>query len=259
MQRYSRREFLGVAAAGSGALLSACSLEVEEPRYFTHADALISARPGPLSAPTPPTGYQALGLSTIRDGMLYVPTTYNPATPAPLAMLLHNRSGSAQYWEDYQIGEMVDDLGIVVVAPDSRNSNWDYLEQNIRGYGPDPKFMNFALAYVFQRLNINPQRIALGGFVDGGFEALGVGIANGDLFTHLLAFSPSGLLAPWIQGKPKVYLSVGDNDTAVLDFTNTQMVDKLVANGYTVQKVQFDGGVELPDAIARQSFEWFLA
>jgi phospholipase/carboxylesterase len=259
MQRFSRREFLGVAAAGSGAFLSACSLDTAAPHLFTHADALITARPGPLSAPTPPTGYSALGLSTIRDGLLYVPTTYQATVPAPLAVLLHNRSSSAQYWEDLGIGELADDLGIVILAPDSRFSGWDFFEQSIRGYGPDPKFMNIALGYVFQRLNIDPTRISLGGFVDGGFEALGVGLANGDLFSHIMAYSPSGLIAPYVQGKPKCFVSIGDDDTAAMDYTKLYMTDKLTAAGYTVNIVEFDGGFELPSEVARQSFEWFLA
>jgi len=188
-----------------------------------------------------------------------VPTTYQPTVPAPLAVLLHNRSGSAQYWEDLSIGELADDLGIVILAPDSRFSSWDFFEQSVRGFGPDPKFFNIALGYTFQRLNINPQRIALGGFVDGGFEALGVGLANGDLFTHVMAYSPSGLIAPYVQGKPKCFVSVGDDDTAVLDFTKTNMVQKLIDAAYTVEYVEFDGGTLLPSTVARQSFEWFLA
>ena len=85
MRRYSRREFLGLTAAGAGALAAACSLDTPGPRVFTHADALIKARPG-TPTQTPTIGYTALGLATGRDGFLYVPTTYRATTPAPLVV-----------------------------------------------------------------------------------------------------------------------------------------------------------------------------
>jgi len=258
MRQFSRREFLGVAAAGSGAVLSACSLDVPGPRIWTHEEALIAARPG-TPTQTPTIGYQALDISTVRDGMMYVPTTYDPATPAPLVVLLHGYASNAGFWEDGQIGELTDDLGMVIVAPDSRFSSWDSLEPAFRGYGPDAKFLNIALTYAFQRCNIDPARVAIGGFVDGAYEAIGLGLANGDLFKYVIGFSPSGLYAPFVQGQPKVYITQGDNDGPVLDYTQYQIVARIVDAGYHCEFVTFDGGLELPPAVARTAMEWMLA
>jgi phospholipase/carboxylesterase len=259
MKRYSRREFLGVAAAGTGAFAAACNLDTAAPQGFSHADALIKARPGTPTL-TPTIGYSALGITLPRDGLLYVPTTYRSDTPAPLVVLLHGNASSAQFWEDMGIGSLVDDLGIVVVAPDSRYASWDFLVSGVRGYGPDPAFINIALAYTFLRCNINPARIAIAGFSDGGAEALGLGVANGDLFTHVMGYSPSVLFAPFTQGKPKVFLSHGTVDS-VIPFENTkvQIVPKMVAAGYDVTFVEFAGNHAIPGAVARQSFGWLLA
>ena len=256
MQRYSRRDFLGLAAAGAGAIVAGCSLDTPGLQQFTHADALIKARPGPPTL-VPTIGYSALGITTPRDGLLYVPTTYLPATPAPLLVLLHGNGSSAQFWEDSGIGALVDDLGIVVVAPDSRYTTWDFLAVN--GYRPDPQFIDIALAHTFLRCNINPARIAIGGFSDGGVESLGLGIANGNLFSHVMAYSPGVLYAPFVQGKPKVFVSHGNLDPAIsFDYTKNFIVPKLVDAQYDVNFVEFTGGHVIPSAIARQSFEWFL-
>jgi len=259
MKRYSRREFLGVATAGTHVFAAACSLETAAPQMLSREDALIKARPhAPTMTPT--VGYSALGITTPRDGLLYVPTTYRADTPAPLVVLLHGNASSAQAWEDMAIGSLLDDLGIVVVAPDSRYSAWDFLQIGVQGYGPDPAFINIALGYTFQRCNINPARVAIGGFSDGGTEALGLGIANGDLFTHIIGYSPSTLFAPFTQGKPKVFLSHGTLDNVVaFDNTKLQMVPKLTAAGYDVTFAEFNGNHGVPASIARQSFQWMVA
>ena len=83
--------------------------------------------------------------------------------------------------------------------PDSRGPPWDVLEG---GYGPDVAFLDRALELTFSRCAIDPARIAAEGFSDGASYALSIGITNGDLFSHVIAFSP-GFMAPkepW--GKP---------------------------------------------------------
>ena len=257
MPRYNRRQFLEIAAAGSGAFATACSLDVPAPRLFTQADATIAARPvAPTLTPT--VGYSALGLTTPRDGFLYVPTTYNAATPAPLLVLLHPNASSASFWENYKIGELLNDLGVVILAPDSRLTSWDILAD--RGYAQDPAFFNVALQYTFRRCNINPSRIAIAGFSDGAIEALGVGLANGGLFSHVMAYSPGALAAPWQQGKPKCFISHGQADNVVsFAFSRDFIAQKLTDFVYDVTFVPFLGGHEIPSTIARQSAQWFLA
>jgi len=259
MKAYSRREFVGLAAAGAGAFVVGCSLDTAARQVLTRENALIKARPG-TPTQTPTVGYSALGITSARDGFLYVPTTYQASTPAPLVVLLHAGGSSAKYWQDGGIGSLVDDLGIVVLAPDSRHLSWDLLTPNVQGFGPDAAFINTALAYTFQRCNINPARIALGGFSDGATESFGLGFINGDFFTHVIAYSPGLLFAPWVQGKPKVFVSHGMLDTVFsFDNTRTQIVPNLIAAGYATTFVEFTGGHEVPGTIARQSFEWFLA
>jgi len=51
--------------------------------------------------------------------------------------------------------------------------------------------------------------VAIQGFSDGASYALSLGLTNGDLFTHVIAFSP-GFAAPAEQrGRPRIYVSHG--------------------------------------------------
>lgn len=81
---------------------------------------------------------------------------------------------------------------MVLISPQSQSSSWDVIHG---GYGPDVQTMDKALQSVFERYTINPQQCSIGGFSDGASYALSVGTTNGDLFSHIIAFSP-GFMRP---------------------------------------------------------------
>ena len=82
--------------------------------------------------------------------------------------------------------------GTILLSPQSQSSSWDVIRG---GYGPDVQMMDKAMRSVFERYTIDPQRCSIGGFSDGASYALSVGTTNGDLFTHIVAFSP-GFMRP---------------------------------------------------------------
>jgi phospholipase/carboxylesterase len=143
-----------------------------------------------------------------------------------------------------------------VLAPDSRASSWDFLRG---GYGPDVAFIDRALDHVFDRCAIDPARIALAGFSDGASYALSLGLANGDLFTHLIAFSP-GFAAPQTQvGAPRVFVSHGTGDPVLpIDRCSRRLVPVLRAGGYALEYTEFDGGHTVPRDLTRRAIEWLL-
>lgn len=259
MRQFNRRDFLRLSAAGaagSGAFLSACNLDAPAPRHFTQDDITIKSRPGtPTILPT--IGYSALGQTSPRDALMYVPTTYVPANPAPLLVLLHPNGQDATFWETYQVGELLDDLGVVILAPDSRFASWDIIAEG--GYSADPTYISYALDYVFKRVNIGTQ-VAIAGFSDGGMESLGIGLANGDFFTHVMAYSPGALATPFQVDKPKIFISHGQADPVLsFEFCRDEIAGKLTAATYDVTFTPFNGLHAIPSTILRQSIEWFLA
>lgn len=257
MQRFSRREFLAVTSSAAGAVALGCSLDTPAPTEFSEAQATLTARPAAPTIAAPPTGYSALGLTAPRDGFVYMPSGYSAGTPAPLLVLLHDAAGSAKDWENYAFGQLVDDLGVVVLAPDSRFDTWDL--NKIGGLREDVAFLNGALTWLFQRVNIKASRVAIGGFGIGATESMAMGLANGSLFTHVLSFSPNAIYAKYVQGKPNIWISHGTQDGVFSsDYTKTKIVPVLQENGYTVNYVEYDAAHTLPTATARQSVQWFL-
>jgi len=201
-------------------------------------------------------GATPIGLETGRDAILYVPESYQSDSPMPLLITLHGAGGSAASWEPYY--DICEGRGVIMLAVDSRDSTWD----RVRGlFGPDVWFIDQALAWTFERCFIDPTQIALTGFSDGASYALSLGVSNGDLLTHLIAFSP-GFMAPVepIVGTPRVFVSHGTQDPILsVAASRDNIVPSLQEDGYDVTYEEFAGGHSVPRSIGNQAFDWFLA
>lgn len=212
-----------------------------------------------LSRPTRPTttaltGLHPLGLDGQRDGFVYVPETYRADRPAPLVLILHGAGGDAEGALKI-LHHLAIRFGTILLAVDSRQKTWDI----IRGsYGPDIAFIDRALAQTFNHYAIAPNQVAIAGFSDGASYALSVGITNGDLFNHIIAFSP-GFMAPASQaGKPRVFISHGKSDAVLpIERCSRRIVQQLKQAGYDLEYREFNGSHTVPAAIAERAMEWF--
>ena len=248
----SRRDAIRVMlVAGAATFLPNC-------RSAPSADTARAA-PGRLAArPAAPTdrpvvGKSALGLASGRDGLLFVPASYDPATPAPLVLMLHGAGQSAE------IGirpflPLADAAGAILVAPDSRGGTWDFL---YGPYGADVAFIDRALAHVFERCAVDPNRIVIEGFSDGASYALSLGLTNGDFFSRIVAFSPC-ILAPAARvGRPRIFISHGTNDRILpIDNCGRRLAAQLVSTGYDVEFHEFTGPHTVPPDMAQAAMRW---
>ena len=150
---------------------------------------------------------------------------------------------------------LADAAGLVLLAPPSRRQTWDVI---MGGFGPDVAFIDAALEATFARSAVDPDRVAVGGFSDGASYALSLGITNGDLFTHIIAFSP-GFMAPAGQiGAPRCYISHGTRDAVLpIDRCSRRLVPELERAGYDVVYHEFDGPHMVPPEVAREAVDWF--
>lgn len=248
----SRRTFVRTAVgAMMPAGLAACATSVTGVLESSQ----LTARPG-LPTRTPIKGAMTpLGLASPRDGYLYVPTSYTPATPMPLFVALHGAGGEGRSWVSYP--DRAEAHGTIVLAPDSRGISWDRLSG---GFGSDAQFLNDALRHVFSQCRVDASRIALGGFSDGASYALSMGLVSGDLFTHVVGYSPGNYWRAMPRtGQPPIFLAHGFRDTVLnYDYTHNQIVRELREAGYDVTFVTFDGNHTVPSEISEAALDWFL-
>ena len=216
----------------------------------------LRARPAEASDGAAPTGLQMLELDGARDGYLYAPAGYRPERPAPLVVLLHGAGEDARD-SLALLRAQADEAGLILIALSSRGPTWDFIGG---GYGPDVAAIDRALEEAFSSCTVDPGRVAAGGYSDGASYALSLGIANGDLFTHIMAFSP-GFMAPVGQvGSPRIFVSHGARDGWLpIERCSRRIVPQLERAGYDVTYREFDGPHVVPPVIGREATEWFTA
>ena len=228
-------------------LLAACASESVRPGR-------LGVRPHQHNAVVEMRGELSLRMASgDRDGRLYVPT--HPRSSYPLMLLLHGATGKGERIER-RLQEVAEQEGFIILAPDSRGPTWDVTRGRL---GPDVEFIDRALRDVFTRYPIDLGHVAIAGFSDGASYALTIGLINGDLFTHVIAFSPGFIATDWGEGKPPIFISHGTADEILpLDQTSSRFVPGLRRSGYRVVFRQFDGPHTIPPEVAREAVRWWL-
>lgn len=211
-----------------------------------YSEGRLYARPQPPSAaPTIAPGLHTLLFPNGRETVFYAPG-HASAQGAPLLLLLHGagrRDGGA---EATALGHAMLH-GAFLLAPRALDSSWDLLRG---GYGPDLAFIDLLLSWTMQHYAIAPGALAIGGFSDGASYALSVGLANGDLFGDVLAFSPGFARPLRIAGRPRVFIAHGAADAVLPVQRGQEIARHLAAAGYDVEFQQFDGAHTVPPQVA---------
>lgn len=217
---------------------------------------VILTASGVASQDKVPYGQTRLGVSgDMRDGTLFVPKSYQPGTPMPLLIMLHGFSG----WGDNQrrLFDLAEELGFIVMTPESRDITWG---REAPGFDDDVRYIGAAFRHVGGLVNIDFDRVALGGQSDGAGYALTMGLAYGDTFNHLIILAGAHLLEPIRrQGKPKIFVAHGVKDaTMPIDVSGRANVKQLKDEGYDVTYHEHEGGHGTPAEITREAILWFL-
>jgi phospholipase/carboxylesterase len=198
-----------------------------------------------------------------RNGLLYVPLGH--AEPLPLLILLHKSGGSPKEW--FSGGESfvpyAEKGRFIILAPESPGISWG---TGPKAWGYDYVAINRALEEAFTRCAIDRNRLAIGGFSDGASYALSLGLANGDIFGYVIAFSPGFIVKAHARGRmgsnnevqiPLVYIAHGTADN-VLPIASTSRIfaSSLRKNGYKVEFQEFSGSHHLSRQVVDQAMAW---
>jgi phospholipase/carboxylesterase len=213
------------------------------------------------STQTASTGLQKL---SGRNGLLYIPPDHGE--PLPLLILLHKAGGSASEWfsGSGSYAAYADKGRFIILAPESPGQSWGTGPKN---WGYDYLAINRALEEAFARCAIDRSRIAIGGFSDGASYALSLGLANGDVFSYVIAFSPGYIVRAQARGRsgpkgveiPLVYIAHGQSDNVLpIASTSRIFVSSLRKNGYNVEFREFSGGHHLSRQVADQAMSWLI-
>ena len=215
--------------------------------------ARLTARPGTPSG-TVTAGLTKLGLGTSRDGYLYVPESYVAGHPTPFLMALHGAGIPAQGPLNLMT-PYADSHGFLLLSVDSADYTWDAM---VGRYGMDVAFLDQALQRAFARCSVDPDRVVVSGFSDGASYGLGLGLANGDLFSRVVAFSP-GFISPSdtpAAGHPEFFFSHGRQDPVLpIDVLSRRPPP---ARGAGLRSpVEFEGDTTSPRRTRSRRLTWF--
>jgi phospholipase/carboxylesterase len=229
----------------------------------------VTAEPGRIVIPAKSSALNAsAGLQKLsgRNGLLYIPAGH--AGPLPLLILLHKFGGSVSEWlaGGGSYAPYADKGSFIILAPESPGQSWGTGPKN---WGYDYVAINHALEEAFARCAIDRNRLAIGGFSDGASHALSLGLANGDVFSYIIAISPGFIVKAQARGRigsnnkvqtPLVYIAHGVGDNVLpIGSTSRVFVSSLRKNGYNVEFREFSGGHHLSRQVADQAMSWLTA
>lgn len=249
----SRRRFAVQAGRVLAGLTCGCAwgTPATAAQSSSTGDARLTARPQRGVRTTLVSGPLGVGGGT-RDGVVHLPATM-PDGPVPLLLLLHGATQTGARLLP-RVSAAADQAGVAVIAPDSRGMTWDAIREDFK---QDVTHLDRVLEHVFARLAVDPGRLAIGGFSDGASYALSLGLANGDLFSRVVAFSPGFVIGAPPHGQPRFFVSHGTSDQILpIDRCSRVIVPQLRSRGYDVTFREFDGRHELPPDIATEGLRW---
>lgn len=215
---------------------------------FTHTDK------APHKPPFPP-GRNPLGIADERDAVLYVPKSLDLSKPVRLLVMFHGAGGFPEKVLPF-IEPHAEEHGFLVLAPHSQFPTWDIV---IAGSGPDVERLDAAFLEIASRYMLDREHLGFAGFSDGGSYSLSIGVTNGSVVTHVIAFSAGFMSVFMPDGKPQVFIAHGLVDEQLpIETSGRANAAKLRDAGYDVSYVEFNGKHIIHPPIVAMAMDFFM-
>ena len=179
---------------------------------------------------------------TGRGYYIYVPTTYNHATPAPLIVSCH---GTPPYdVPEHHIREwkaLSEKHGCIAVAPSLVATDGILGDGPIVGMLTDERIILSLISWLGYRYNLDRNNVMITGFSGGGFPAYWVGLRHPDVFTVIAARScnfSEGNTDGWYPDEAKrtpIIIYYGQNDPGAITGQSRTAIAYFRERGFDVE------------------------
>ena len=146
--------------------------------------------------------------------LIVEPDTKKNEGPRPLIIALHGYGDRAAHYPDVW-GPAAGEIGAILAVPHGtkrvgEGRGWGDLEET-------DAVVQLTLDYVGKRFEVDPERVVLTGFSQGGFMAMAVGARHPNLFVGVIPMAGGYIPdvdapAPASDGDPRYYFIVGSRD-----------------------------------------------
>ena len=166
---------------------------------------------------------------------IFIPKGYSPSKPTPLVLGLHfggNPEGAGRAVLEMLIAQAFEDLGAIIVAPDSKGGGWDSRAND--------HAVNLLLAEILKSFNIDHTRVAVTGFSMGGIGAWSLALKYPERFSAVIpvAGAPPASLKNW---RLPVFAIHSRNDEVVPIEPTRAAIAELRKNGIRAEMVELNG------------------
>ncbi|MCK5708502.1 MAG: hypothetical protein KAI43_12710 [Candidatus Aureabacteria bacterium] len=199
-----------------------------------------------------------VGLTEIREGVIYVPANYDPKVPSKAILLLKWYDGWPKQITEIWMGH-AEHRGYILIAPGSSGRSW--------GRGEKSKIMRF-LSAVMNSYNIDKKNIMVFGHSVGAQMALKIGLKYQKYFKAIVLCAcnydkavrhfKTPLFSRNKNDQPRIYIIQGGSDKKTPPKYGRKTRDKLLQYDYDVTYKEIPGlGHVIPDSELYPVIDWF--